>query len=102
LSWLIELNVALWGFILPMSGVFALIRFKKGGPYDSEGTYISNLKALFLLLVSFLLYCFVLNPVVRILVESLCLSNPIMEYVLFLIALIVMWNFIVKSRKRES
>jgi hypothetical protein len=98
----VEINVALWGYIVPMLGVFDLVRFKKGGPYGSEGTYISNKRALGLLIGTALLSHFFWSPMVRVLVESLCSPNPIIGHVLIIIALVVMWSFISKSRKRES
>jgi hypothetical protein len=102
LDWLVEINVALWGYFVPMLGVFDLVRFKKGGPYGSEGTYISNKTAFVLLIGTALLSHFFLSPMVRVLVESLCSSNPIIGYVLIIIDFSVMWGFISKSRKRES
>ena len=99
LDWLVEINVALWGYFVPMLGVFDLVRFKKGGPYGSGGTYISNKTAFVLLIGTALLSHFFLGPMVRVLVESLCSSNP---YALTLIDLLVMWVLLLKSRKRKS
>ncbi|MBC7113355.1 MAG: hypothetical protein H5T34_04980 [Candidatus Methanomethyliales bacterium] len=86
---------------MPMSGVFSFVRFKKGGPYGSEGTYISNMTAFGLLLAPIFISHFILSPTIRAFVESLCSSDPIIGYALILIALGVIWTFISKSRKKE-
>jgi hypothetical protein len=100
LDWLIEANIALWSYIMPLLGVFSLVRFKKGGFYGSEGTYISNKMALLLLLVEALISYFVLSEMIRVLVESLCASNPIMGYILIMIAPFVIWKFYIKKQRR--
>jgi len=102
LNWLVIINVALWSYLLPMLGVLNLVRFKKGGPYGSEGTYISNKTALISVVGMALVSHFVLSPMVKILVESLCSSDPIWGCILILSALLLMWNYILKSRTRES
>jgi len=99
---LVEMNVALWGFIVPMSGVFSFVRFKKGGPYGSEGTYMSNWMALGLLFGTALFSHFILSPMIKVFVESICSKDPIIAYGLIIIALVAIWSFVSKSRRRES
>lgn len=97
---LVEINVALWGFIVPMFGAFSFVRFKKGGPYGSGGRYISTTTALALLVATAFFSHFVLSPVVRISIESLYMENPSMGYLSILLAFLVMWLFISRSRRR--
>ena len=101
MDWLVEVNVALWGFIIPMFGAFNFVQFKRGGPYGPEGTYISNVRALVLLLGTALFSHFILSPMVKVSIETLCSLYPNMKYVLIIIALGILWSFISKSRKRK-
>jgi hypothetical protein len=66
----VEANVALWSYVLPLLGVFKLVKFKKGGPYGLEGTYISNSMAICFLLMKALFSHFVLSQMIRAFIES--------------------------------
>ena len=99
---LIEMNVALWSLILPMLGVFNFVGFKKGGPYGPSGTYISNKIALVLLLATAVFSHFVLSPLIKSFIETICMSNPNAEYYLFALGLLTIWLVIKRSRKRKS
>ena len=96
---LVEINVALWGFIVPMFGAFSFVRFKRGGPYGQSGKYISTGTALGLLAATALFSHFILSPLMRVYIESLCMSNSYMGYFLAGFAFVVMWLFISRSRR---
>lgn len=98
---LIEVNVGIWGFILPMLGIFSFVRFKRGGPYGPGGTYISDVEALILLLTTALLSHFVLSPILRRSIELVCVLNPYMKHFLLILGLLITWMFIKRSRKRK-
>jgi len=98
---LIKINVALWGLILPMLGVFNFIKFKKGGPYGPSGTYISDKAALVLLLATAVFSHFVLSSLIKRFIETICMSSPNAKYYLFALGLLTTWLFIKKSRKSK-
>ena len=94
MEWLVELNVALWSYILPLLGVFRFIGFKRGGSFDLTGRRRSTVwTAVYLMLTALFSYFFV-SPLLHPFIQDLCTANPTLPYLLLFLAFITMWLFI--------
>ncbi len=94
MEWLVELNVALWSYILPLLGVFRFIGFKRGGSFDLSGRKRSTVWTAVYLMFTALFAHFFVSPLLHPFIQDLCIANPTLPYLLLFLAFLTMWLFI--------
>jgi len=97
----LEMNVLIWGYVIPQVILGRIVRFKKGGPYGGGGRYISNTWALLLLLGVLAISHFILVPIIRDRIEFMCSSDPRWNIILLIVGVFVML-YLIKSSRRKS
>jgi len=97
---LFEVTVLLWTLVIDLTGVFAFVRFKKGGPYDAGGHYMSDLKAIVILIGTVLFAHYVFDPILRTTIMSFSAQDQLWLSISSGFAIVVIFWLINKSRKR--
>ena len=101
MDWLVELNVALWSYIIPLLGVFRFVGFKRGGVYDLSGRKLATLRTTVYLMFTALFSYFFLSPLLQPFIEAICTANPTLPYLLLILSFLTVWLFIRGSRDIE-